>query len=45
MLQGGGKQDFEVGSEVRVQCTSFNSKGIPVMSIVQDDQSDDMKIA
>lgn len=36
-FEGGGKQDFEVGSEVRVQCTSFNSKGIPVMSIVQDD--------
>lgn len=36
-FEGNGKQNFEVGNEVRVQCTSFNSKGIPVMSILQDD--------
>ncbi|XP_022023322.1 polyribonucleotide nucleotidyltransferase 2, mitochondrial [Helianthus annuus] len=33
----GGKEEFEVGNEVHVQCTSFTSKGIPVMSIIQDD--------
>ncbi|KAI7724885.1 hypothetical protein M8C21_025811 [Ambrosia artemisiifolia] len=32
-----GKEDFEVGNEVQAQCTSFTSKGIPVMSIIQDD--------
>ncbi|KAM0058123.1 putative polyribonucleotide nucleotidyltransferase [Helianthus debilis subsp. tardiflorus] len=33
----GSKEEFEVGNEVHVQCTSFTSKGIPVMSIIQDD--------
>ncbi|KAL4568351.1 hypothetical protein LXL04_023961 [Taraxacum kok-saghyz] len=36
-FEGGGKQSFEVGSKVRAQCISFNSKGIPVMSILHDD--------
>lgn len=36
-FESGGKQEFEVGNEVQAQCTSFNSKGIPVMSILQDD--------
>ncbi|KAK1438824.1 hypothetical protein QVD17_04635 [Tagetes erecta] len=31
------KQEFEVGNEVEAQCTSFTSKGVPVMSIIQDD--------
>ncbi|KAI3813143.1 hypothetical protein L1987_17859 [Smallanthus sonchifolius] len=35
---GGGRQEFEVGNEVQAQCTSFTSKGVPVMSIIQDDQ-------
>ncbi|KAL8200746.1 hypothetical protein R6Q57_012085 [Mikania cordata] len=34
---GGGKQEFEIGNEVQAQCISFTSKGIPVMSIIQDD--------
>ncbi|XP_076885142.1 polyribonucleotide nucleotidyltransferase 2, mitochondrial-like isoform X1 [Bidens hawaiensis] len=31
-----GKEKFEVGNEVQAQCTSFNGKGIPVMSIIQE---------
>ncbi|KAK1423270.1 hypothetical protein QVD17_18567 [Tagetes erecta] len=36
-FEGGGKREFEVGNEVQAQCTSFTSKGIPVMSIGQDE--------
>ncbi|KVI02466.1 Exoribonuclease, phosphorolytic domain 1, partial [Cynara cardunculus var. scolymus] len=36
-FEGNGKQDFEAGDEVQALCTSFNSKGIPVMSIIHDD--------
>ncbi|GMN42545.1 hypothetical protein TIFTF001_011744 [Ficus carica] len=32
-----GRTDFEVGDELQVQCLSFSSKGIPVMSLVDDD--------
>ncbi|EEF37688.1 polyribonucleotide nucleotidyltransferase 2, mitochondrial [Ricinus communis] len=32
-----GKRDFEVGDELRVKCTNFSSKGIPVMSLVDDE--------
>ncbi|KAH7851694.1 hypothetical protein Vadar_015417 [Vaccinium darrowii] len=32
-----GKRDFEVGDELRVKCSSFSSKGIPVMSTAEDD--------
>ncbi|PIA61826.1 hypothetical protein AQUCO_00200076v1, partial [Aquilegia coerulea] len=32
-----GKRDFEVGEEVRVECSSFSAKGIPVMSLLQDE--------
>ncbi|KAL6960569.1 Polyribonucleotide nucleotidyltransferase 2, mitochondrial [Sarracenia purpurea var. burkii] len=32
-----GRRDFEVGDELRVKCSSFTSKGIPVMSMVEDD--------
>ncbi|XP_030953897.1 polyribonucleotide nucleotidyltransferase 2, mitochondrial [Quercus lobata] len=31
-----GKEDFEVGDELRVECSSFSSKGIPVVSLVDD---------
>ena len=31
-----GKTDFEVGDELRVQCSSFSSKGIPVLSLVDE---------
>ncbi|KAK4477375.1 hypothetical protein RD792_016596 [Penstemon davidsonii] len=30
------KRDFKVGEEVRAMCSSFSSKGIPVMSLAQD---------
>ncbi|XP_073060323.1 polyribonucleotide nucleotidyltransferase 2, mitochondrial isoform X1 [Primulina eburnea] len=30
------RKEFEVGEEIRVQCSSFSSKGIPVMSLVQE---------
>ncbi|KAK2365540.1 Polyribonucleotide nucleotidyltransferase 2, mitochondrial [Trifolium repens] len=31
-----GKKDFKLGDEMRVVCSSFSSKGIPVMSAVDD---------
>ncbi|CAO2842131.1 unnamed protein product [Amaranthus hypochondriacus] len=30
------KTDVEIGDELRVQCSSFSSKGVPVMSLVED---------
>ncbi|KAF5479635.1 hypothetical protein F2P56_000442 [Juglans regia] len=30
------KRDFVVGEEIRVECSSFSSKGIPVVSLVDD---------
>ena len=36
-MQTEGRTDFEVGDELQVQCLSFSSKGIPVMSLVDDD--------
>ncbi|RWR91770.1 polyribonucleotide nucleotidyltransferase 2, mitochondrial isoform X1 [Cinnamomum micranthum f. kanehirae] len=35
-FEGNGKRDFKVGEELRVQCSSFSSKGIPVMSLLDD---------
>ncbi|CAI0406268.1 unnamed protein product [Linum tenue] len=35
--QDHGKTDYAVGDELRVTCTSFSSKGIPVMSLENDD--------
>ncbi|CAI0430355.1 unnamed protein product [Linum tenue] len=35
--QDRGKTDHAVGDELRVKCTSFSSKGIPVMSLEKDD--------
>ncbi|KAF3444628.1 hypothetical protein FNV43_RR14321 [Rhamnella rubrinervis] len=32
-----GKEDYEIGDELRVKCSSFSSKGIPVMSLVDDE--------
>ncbi|XP_057992147.1 polyribonucleotide nucleotidyltransferase 2, mitochondrial isoform X2 [Hevea brasiliensis] len=29
-----GKREFELGNELRVKCTSFSSKGVPIMSLV-----------
>lgn len=31
-----GKRDFEVGETLRVECSSFSTKGIPVVSLVHD---------
>ena len=36
-LQANGKLDFELGDELQVKCSSFSSKGIPVMSLVEDE--------
>lgn len=30
------QEDFEVGEELQVECSSFNSKGIPVFSISRE---------
>nr|GMC93511.1 polyribonucleotide nucleotidyltransferase 2, mitochondrial [Ipomoea batatas] len=35
-FEAGTKRDFEVGDQVLVKCTSFSSKGVPVMSLVED---------
>ena len=35
-VQGNGMRDFKVGEELRVQCSSFSGKGIPVMSLLDD---------
>ncbi|KAK3410210.1 hypothetical protein EUGRSUZ_J02224 [Eucalyptus grandis] len=36
-FEGEGKADYEVGDLLRVVCTSFSSKGVPVMSLLKDD--------
>lgn len=36
-MQTNGKRDFEVGDELQVKCTSFSSKAIPVVSLVDDE--------
>ena len=36
-VQINDKKDFEVGDELRVECSSFSSKGIPVFSLVDDE--------
>ncbi|KAL2523313.1 Polyribonucleotide nucleotidyltransferase 2 [Forsythia ovata] len=35
----GFRRDFEVGEEVKVKCSSFSSKGIPVMSLLEQHKS------
>ncbi|CAA3005913.1 polyribonucleotide nucleotidyltransferase 2, mitochondrial [Olea europaea subsp. europaea] len=35
----GFQRDFEVGDEVKVKCSSFSTKGIPVMSLVEERKS------
>lgn len=38
VLQGDNdKRDFKVGDELHVMCSSFSTKGIPVMSLVEDE--------
>ncbi|KAJ8546348.1 hypothetical protein K7X08_018931 [Anisodus acutangulus] len=34
-FEPGAKRDFEVGDELRVKCSSFSTKGIPVLSLVK----------
>ncbi|CAL5370529.1 unnamed protein product [Camellia sinensis] len=36
-FESSGRRDFEIGDELRVTCSSFSSKGIPVMSMVEDE--------
>ncbi|EOY02463.1 Polyribonucleotide nucleotidyltransferase, putative isoform 1 [Theobroma cacao] len=36
-MQPNGEKDFNVGDELPVQCSSFTSKGIPVMSLVDEE--------
>ncbi|KAL7190353.1 hypothetical protein ACSBR2_022601 [Camellia fascicularis] len=36
-FESSGRRDFEIGDELRVKCSSFSSKGIPVMSMVEDE--------
>ncbi|KAL5540637.1 hypothetical protein UlMin_043212 [Ulmus minor] len=31
-----GRKDFEIGDELRVECCSFSTKGIPVMSLAEE---------
>lgn len=35
-FETGVKRDFGVGEELRVKCSSFSVKGVPVMSLVED---------
>ena len=38
VLQGDdSERDFEVGDELHVVCSSFSTKGIPVMSLAEDE--------
>ncbi|KAH0658282.1 hypothetical protein KY289_027030 [Solanum tuberosum] len=36
-FEPGMKRDFEVGDELRVKCSSFSTKGIPVLSLVKEE--------
>ncbi|XP_052197559.1 polyribonucleotide nucleotidyltransferase 2, mitochondrial [Diospyros lotus] len=36
-FETGGRSDFEVGDELLVKCSSFSSKGIPIMTMVEDE--------
>ncbi|XP_062010169.1 polyribonucleotide nucleotidyltransferase 2, mitochondrial [Rosa rugosa] len=36
-FEANAKKDFDVNDELRVECVSFSSKGIPVMSLVDDE--------
>ncbi|KAI9178408.1 hypothetical protein LWI28_026116 [Acer negundo] len=36
-FEGNGKDNFEVGNELLVECSSFTGKGIPVMSLVDEE--------
>ncbi|PIN21833.1 putative RNA-binding polyribonucleotide nucleotidyltransferase [Handroanthus impetiginosus] len=34
-FETGSRREFQVGEELQVKCSSFSSKGIPVMSLIQ----------
>ncbi|KAK9271978.1 hypothetical protein L1049_002347 [Liquidambar formosana] len=36
-FEASGKRNFEVGDKLQVACSSFTSKGIPIMSLVEDE--------
>ncbi|XP_016498172.1 polyribonucleotide nucleotidyltransferase 2, mitochondrial [Nicotiana tabacum] len=36
-FEPGAKRDFEVGDELRVKCSSFSTKGVPVLSLVKEE--------
>ncbi|XP_023531117.1 polyribonucleotide nucleotidyltransferase 2, mitochondrial [Cucurbita pepo subsp. pepo] len=36
-FEGDNRSNFEVGEELHVQCSSFSTKGIPVMSLVDNE--------
>lgn len=35
-MQTNGRRDFGLGDELRVECSSFSSKGIAIVSLVDD---------
>lgn len=37
LMQTAENPEYEVGDEMFVECTSFSTKGVPVMSLVKDD--------
>jgi len=37
LAQGDEETEFEIGDTLQVKCTSFSSKGIPVMALVDED--------
>lgn len=36
-FEANGKRNFEIGELLQVKCSSFSSKGIPVMSLLEDE--------
>uniref|UniRef100_A0A1J3K2S6 Polyribonucleotide nucleotidyltransferase 2, mitochondrial n=1 Tax=Noccaea caerulescens TaxID=107243 RepID=A0A1J3K2S6_NOCCA len=37
-FEGDEETEFEIGDALKVKCTSFSSKGIPVMALVEDEE-------
>ncbi|KAJ4908374.1 Polyribonucleotide nucleotidyltransferase 2 [Raphanus sativus] len=37
-FEGDGEAEFEIGDALQVKCTSFTTKGIPVMALVDDEE-------
>ncbi|OVA19859.1 Exoribonuclease [Macleaya cordata] len=36
-FESNGKRDFKEGQELQVQCSSFSKKGVPVLSLLEDE--------